>query len=88
MSVIPVDEPPDAAERALKPPSFWHRLAQALDELFVDRTRRAVPDRTLRRSRQEIQRCRRLMLKGALAPVAPTKTRASLHRAVQTTDTQ
>ena len=88
MSVIPVDEPPDVAERALKLPSFWQRLAQALDALFVDRTRRAVPEHTLRRSRHEIQRCRRLMLKGAPAPVAATKTRASPHRAAFAMDTQ
>lgn len=88
MSVIPVDEPPGAADRALKPPGFWRRLAQALDQLFVDRTRRAVPEHTLRRSRQELQRCRRLMLKGALAPVAPSKTPASLHRAAHSKDPQ
>jgi len=88
MSVIPVDEPPGAANGGAKPPGFWRRLAQSLDELFLDRTRRAVPEHTLRRSRREIRRCRRLMLKGALAPVAANTTRVSLHRAAPTKQPQ
>lgn len=69
MSITPVDEPPSIAGRAAARPGFWCRLARALDDFFVDRTKRAVSEATLRRSRQEIQRCRRLMLKGAMAPV-------------------
>jgi hypothetical protein len=51
MSVIPVDEPP----------GFWKRFAQALDAYLGERTKQAVPEITLRRSRHEIARCRRLM---------------------------
>jgi hypothetical protein len=77
MSALLADEPPSNADRALKPPGFWLRLAQAVDQLFVNRTRRAVPEHTLRRSRQEVQRCRRLMLKGAPSPITANKMRAS-----------
>ena len=48
MSVTPVDEAP----------GIWRRLAQALDAYFVDRTKRAVPEITLRRSKHEVARCR------------------------------
>jgi len=69
MSVIPVDEPPGAANRAAKPRGFWQRLAQALDEFFVDRTKRAVPEITLRRSKHDIARFRRLMHKSSAVRV-------------------
>jgi hypothetical protein len=70
MSVIPVDEPP-AADGAANPRRFWRRLARALDAYFVDRSRRAMPAATLRRSKHEVDRCRRLMRKSpAMASVA------------------
>jgi hypothetical protein len=59
MSVIPVDEPP----------GFWKRFAQALDAYLAERTKRAVPEITLRRSRHEIARCRRLMHKREATPI-------------------
>ena len=68
MRVIPVDKPPGAAGGSAKPRGFWQRLAQTLDDYLAERTKRAVPDATFRRSRHEIDRCRRLMLKGALSP--------------------
>jgi hypothetical protein len=61
MSVVPVDEPPGV--RAAKRESFWDRLARALDQHLADRSRREVPAATLRRSKHDIDRCRRLMRK-------------------------
>lgn len=66
MSVIPVDQPRPASRGG-----FWQSLAQALDRYFVDRSRRAVPASTVRRSKHDIERCRRLMHKSALASVGP-----------------
>ena len=68
MSVIPVDEPPGAGTSAAKPRSFWQRLAQALDEYLADRMKRAVPEITLRRSKHDIDRLRRLMHRSSLVP--------------------
>lgn len=62
MSVMSVHLPP-AAGRARKPRGFWQRLALAVDRYFADRTKLAVPQATLRRSRQEFERCRRLLHK-------------------------
>jgi hypothetical protein len=64
MSVIPVEEPPGAASCKATSLGFWQSLARALDEFFAYRTRRAVPEVALRRSKHEVERCRRLMLKG------------------------
>ncbi len=77
MSVIAVDEPPGARHS-----SFWGRLAQALDEYFADRTRRAVPEITLRRSKHDIDRLRRLMHRNSLVPVGVSMSR---HRPAQAT---
>lgn len=85
MSVVPVDEPPGAASRAAKPPGFWQRLAQTLDRLCADRTKRAVPEVALRRSQHEVERCRRLMLKSTMAPAEAKTARASARRAAPTT---
>ena len=77
MRVIPVDKPPGAAGGSAKPRGFWQRLAQTLDDYSAERTKRAVPDATFRRSRHEIDRCRRLMLKGALSPAHLTHARVA-----------
>jgi len=69
MSVIPVDAPPDTAAGTPMPEGFWRRLALALDEYFAQRTKQTLPEATLRRSRQDFERCRRLMHKTAMAPV-------------------
>jgi hypothetical protein len=68
MRVIPADKAPGAAHGAARLRSFWQRLARTLDDYLAERTKRAVRDATFRRSRHEIDRCRRLMLKGPLAP--------------------
>jgi hypothetical protein len=64
MSVTPVDEPP----------SIWRRLAQALDAYFVDRTKRAVPEIILRRSKHEVARCRMLMHNAYAVPVEASRS--------------
>ena len=80
MSVIPVDEPPGPAIGAAEPGGFWQRLSRAIDEYFVARTRRAVPEATLRRSRHEINRCRQLMHSNSLAPVGASIDLRPRHR--------
>ncbi len=87
MSVVPVDEPPGAARRAAKLSGFWQRLAQAIDEYFVDRTRRAVPEITLRRSKHEVARCRRLIHKSSLKPAEANINRTP-PRPINQTQTQ
>jgi hypothetical protein len=63
MSVFPVERIPGASSIGQKSFGFWRRLERALDEYFVNRARWAVPQATLRRSRQDFERCRRLMHK-------------------------
>ncbi len=63
MSVISIDGTSRASSSGQKSIGFWHRLALALDEHLVNRARWAVPQATLRRSRQDFERCRRLMHK-------------------------
>jgi len=53
MSVVAIDD--------AQPAGFWRRLSRALDGYFVVRAKCAVPEITLRRSKNEIARCRRLM---------------------------
>jgi len=76
MSVILVDAPPDTGGGKPMPGGFWQKLALALDEYFAKRTKRTVPEATLRRSRQDFERCRRLMHKTSMVPAT-----AALHRA-------
>jgi hypothetical protein len=68
MRLIPVDGFAGAVNPAVTPQGFWRRLARMLDDYLVDRANRAVPAAAFRRSRHEIERCRRLMLKGSLMP--------------------
>ncbi len=63
MSVVPVDRTSGVFRRRQKSIGFWRRLALALDGYFVDRAKWALPQATLRRSRQDFERCRRLMHK-------------------------
>ncbi len=81
MSVIPVDEPP-GARTSSAPQSFWQKFAQALEAYFVDRTKRAVREVTLRRCKLDIDRLRRLMHKNSLVPVGAS---LSQRRSGQTT---
>jgi hypothetical protein len=68
MSVVPVDELPGGA-------GFWPRLAQALDTYLVGRSRRVVPAAALRRSKHDINRCRRLMHRGAAMTALASESR-------------
>ena len=61
MSVIPAHELGGAVDAAPKPESFWQKLSRAIDAYLAERTKKAIPAITLRRSRHEIERCRRLM---------------------------
>jgi hypothetical protein len=61
MSVIPAHELGGAANAAPKPECFWQGLSRAIDAYLADRTKKVIPAITLRRSRHEIGRCRRLM---------------------------
>jgi hypothetical protein len=87
MSAVPVDEPPAVASTTTKRQGFWQRLAQALDRHFADRSRRAVSTTTLRHSKHDIDRCRRLMRKNAfkhaLAPAGGGFSGMSHHRVVR-----
>jgi hypothetical protein len=66
MRVIPTDQRLGAAHGAARRRGFWQRLAQTPDDYLAELTKPVVPVATLRRSRHEIDCCRRLMLKGAL----------------------
>jgi hypothetical protein len=68
MSVLVADELPSAFEGVVKP-GFWHRLARALDASFANRSKRAMPIEALRRSRRDIERCRRLLRRDVRVPV-------------------
>lgn len=72
MSVVAFDTVWSAIERAAKPRSFWRRIAQALDHLVARRTQRMVPEIELRRSMNDIYRCRRLMPHGSIAAAPAT----------------
>jgi hypothetical protein len=67
MSVFAVDDLPSAFEGAARP-GFWQRLARALDASFANRSKRAMPVDAFRRSRRDIERCRRLMRSGLRVP--------------------
>ena len=74
MSAISVDEPPGRARNTAKPAGFWRSLAKMLDAYLADRTKRAVPEFALRRSRIEVARCRRLMRQHSAVEARVTRT--------------
>jgi hypothetical protein len=76
MSVIPV-------VGAVKSGGFWQKLAHALDQYSVDRIKRAVPEITLRRSKHEVGRYRRLMLKSSMVPADARISRVASRRVAQ-----
>jgi hypothetical protein len=80
MSLTLADEQSGAVDRAANPQRLWQRLARALDAYFVDRSRRAMPAATLRRSKHKIDRCRRLMRKSAATASAATISSRRLAR--------
>jgi hypothetical protein len=66
MRVIPADKFASAVKGAVMPHGFWQQLARMLDDYLVDRAKRTLPAAVFRRSRHEIEICRRLMLKDSL----------------------
>jgi hypothetical protein len=68
MHVVPADESGSRATHH----GLWWRLAEALDRYVADRSKLAVPPATLRRSRHDIVRCRRLMRGSVAVPSAAT----------------
>ena len=87
MSVVPVGEPSTVASITTKREGFWNRLAQALDRHFSDRSKRAIPPVMVRRSKHDMDRCRRMMrenaFKRALAPAGTGFSGTSHHRVVR-----
>ena len=79
MSVLAVHDLPSAFERAAKP-GFWQMLARALDASFVNRSKRVMPVDALRRSRRDVERCRRLLRTGVRVPVDPHAALAAPRR--------
>jgi hypothetical protein len=75
MRATPVVNEAAAADAAPKPLRFWRRLAEAFDSYLAERTKRAIPEFTLRRSKREIDRCRRLMHRNAMLPAAVNANR-------------
>jgi hypothetical protein len=63
MSVISVDGTSSASSSGQKPIGFWRRLALDWTNTSSIEPEGAVPQATLRRSRQDFERCRRLMHK-------------------------
>ena len=68
MSVLAADELPRAFEGVVKP-GFWQTSARALDASLANRSKRAMPVDALRRSRRDIERCRRLLRTSVRVPV-------------------
>ena len=68
MSVLAASELHDAFEGVMKP-GFWRRLARMLNASFANRSKRAMPIDALRRSRRDIERCRRLLRRDVRVPV-------------------
>jgi hypothetical protein len=79
MSTRPAHTELDPGSITRTAPGFWSRLVQAFDDYLAERTKRTFPEVTLRRSKREIDRCRRLMREAAAVPNG-----ARLHRVVQT----
>ena len=61
MSVVSIVE-------AIRTAGLWRRLGLALDRYLAERAKGSVPSCAVRRSRQDIVRCRRLTLKRAPSP--------------------
>ena len=75
MCVIPAHELGGAADAAPKSESFWQGLSRAIDAYLAERTKKAIPAITLRRSRHEIARCRRLMRSRVAVPAHTSRGR-------------
>ena len=83
MSVVAIDSRPGARNGAANRNGFWRRLAEALDRHFADRSARVMPATALRRSKYDIDRCRRLMHRNAMAPIGARFSNISHDRFAQ-----
>jgi len=79
MRTNPARAEPDPASMTRTAPGFWSRLVQAFDDYLAERTKRTFPEITLRRSKREMDRCRRLMHEAA-----PVRRGARPYRVAQT----
>ena len=75
MSVFPADEPDPTGNGATKREGLWQRLVLAVDAYFAERAKKAIPAVTVRRSKHEIARCRRLMHCSISVPLQTLKSR-------------
>ena len=75
MSVLLVGELPRVFASAAKR-HVWQRLARAVDAYCAQRSKRMVPGTALRRSRREMNRCRRLVRKPAAVRVGDAAGRS------------
>jgi hypothetical protein len=83
MRIVPANRLAGVVNPAVTPYGFWQRLARMFDDYLVDRAKRTVPAAAFRRSRREIERCRRLMLKGSLTPAHSKVTYVPSRRAAR-----
>ena len=81
MHTNPARTEPDPASAERTAPGFWWKLVQAFDDYLAERTKRTFPEVTLRCSKREIDRYRRLMHKPASAPATIRIDHASRHHA-------
>ena len=74
---------PGSAVDGRQPRSVWRKVVRTLDRLVAERSRLAVSASGLRRSRDDIKRCRELMVEGAVLPAGVTAVRAGTVRTLQ-----
>jgi hypothetical protein len=79
MSVFAVDDLTSAFEGATRP-GFWRRLARTLDAGFANRSKQGMPVDAFRRSRRDIERCRRLLRSSVRLPAGPHAVLAAPRR--------
>lgn len=87
MRVIAIDPEGATADQKTEPRTLWQRVAQLVDRCVVERSYRGIPTTTLRRSKYDLDRCRR-MLHGAGTPVVVTIDEARSLRAVRAVQTR
>lgn len=87
MRVIPFDRDGAAGNKKAEPLTFWQRIAQLLDRCVVNRTYRGIPTTELRRSKYELNRCRR-MLHGDAAPAVVVIDAARSRRTTRAVQTR
>jgi hypothetical protein len=81
MGINPAASARRAANGEGEPHTFWQRIAQSIDTLVANRTKRTVPQIVLRRSQYDLDRCRRLILRAATAPAPVTLGGVQVRRA-------